>query len=90
LDFVNRGHAALIISDFRVPSMAAKALVDRLASVGKNIPVLVKTSHSGENAEVLVRRLGVAGYISKPLRPDEVLSRVSEFLGSPRAPASRI
>jgi CheY-like chemotaxis protein len=89
LDYVERGRVALIISDFRVPSMAAKALADRLDREGNRTPVLVTTSHCGENAEVLVQKLGVAGYISKPLQPDQVLSRVSEFLGSPRTPASR-
>ncbi|MEJ2722020.1 MAG: response regulator, partial [bacterium] len=89
LDFMSRGRAALIISDFRVPSMAAKVLAERLRSNGEDIPVLVTTSHSDESAEILVERLGVAGYISKPFRPEDVLTRVNEFLGSPHAPASR-
>ncbi|UCG51955.1 MAG: response regulator [Candidatus Latescibacterota bacterium] len=89
LDFVRRGRTSLIISDFRVPSMAAKVLVDRLEREGKHIPVLVTTSHRGENAELLVEQLGVAGYLSKPLRPDDVLARVGEFLESSRVRAPK-
>jgi CheY-like chemotaxis protein len=73
----------LIISDFRVPSMSAKALADELGSEGKRIPVLVTTTHGGENADVLVERLGVDGYIRKPLEPDDVWSRVGAFLEPP-------
>lgn len=82
LAYLKAGSPKLIISDFRVPSMSAKALVDELGSEGKNIPVLVTTSHQGENADVLVERLGVAGYICKPLERDDVLSRVGTFLKS--------
>ncbi len=82
LAYLKAGSPRLIISDFRVPSMSAKALVDELGSEGKNIPVLVTTAHQGENADVLVDRLGVAGYICKPLERDDVLSRVGTFLES--------
>ncbi len=74
--FLDSSRASVIISDFRVPTMAAKAVVDRLRREGRDIPVFVTTSHRGENAEVLVKRLGVAGYIGKPLNPEEVLARV--------------
>jgi CheY-like chemotaxis protein len=70
----------LIISDFRVPSMSAKALVDELGHDGKKIPVLVTTTHRGDNADILVERLGVAGYICKPLERDDVWERVGAFL----------
>ena len=83
LAFLKEGSARLIISDFRVPSMSAKALVDELGIEGKDIPVLVTTSHGGENADVLVERLGVAGYIRKPLDRDDVWSRVGAFLERP-------
>ncbi|UCH83692.1 MAG: response regulator [Candidatus Latescibacterota bacterium] len=89
LEFLSRGRAALIVSDFRVPSMAAKALAEKLEREGQDTPVLVTTSHSRDSAEVLVKSLGIAGYISKPLLPDQLLSQVSTFLGSPRTPASR-
>ena len=70
---------SLIISEFRLPSMAAKVLVEELRSKGKNIPVLFTTTHRGRNAESLVKKIGVAGYISKPLDVDEVLKRVGGF-----------
>jgi DNA-binding response OmpR family regulator len=60
--------------------MSAKALVDELGHDGKKIPVLVTTTHRGDNADILVERLGVAGYICKPLERDDVWERVGAFL----------
>jgi CheY-like chemotaxis protein len=81
MEFLDSGRASVIISDFRVPTMAAKVVAERLRREGRNIPVFVTTSHRGKNAEVLVKRLGVAGYIGKPLNAEEVLSRVREHAG---------
>jgi CheY-like chemotaxis protein len=87
--FLDGNRASVIICDFRLPSMSAKAVVERLRRENRNIPVLVTTSHRGENAEVLVKRLGVTGYISKPLRPEEIVSRVSRTVGQREVHASR-
>ena len=89
LAFLDKERASVIISDFRVPSMSAKAVVDRLRRESRKIPVLVTTSHRGKNAEVLVERLGVSGYISKPLNPDEILSQIAGYAGRPVGEASR-
>jgi len=70
----------VIISEFRMPTMAAKILVETLDNEGKSIPVLVTTSQSGKTADLLVEKLGAAGYLSKPLNRNEVASRVSGFL----------
>jgi CheY-like chemotaxis protein len=70
----------VIISEFRMPTMAAKKLVDSLRDEGRTIPVLVTTSQSGKTAELLVEKLGASGYVSKPLHPEELTSRISAYL----------
>lgn len=77
----------LIISEFRVPSMAAKILVEKLRAEGKDIPVIVTTTHDGDNAQLLVDKLGAAGYITKPLDSEEVWTRIGGFLQNDRAGA---
>jgi CheY-like chemotaxis protein len=89
IDWLDGDAPSLIISEFRVPSMAAKVLVEKLKAEGKEIPVLVTTTHSGDNAELLVRKLGVAGYISKPLDSADVLTRVGGFLQGEQAKATK-
>jgi CheY-like chemotaxis protein len=83
LSFLEKGRAAVVICDFRVPSMAAKAVVDFLRRRGNSVPVFVTTSQQGGNAETLVERLGVAGYISKPLDADGLVARVASHVRRP-------
>ena len=62
------------------PYMVA-VMTERLRLDGREIPVLVTTTHAGDNAERLVQKLGAEGYISKPLSSSEVLSRITEVVG---------
>jgi CheY-like chemotaxis protein len=71
----------VIISEFRIPTMAAKRIVDSLRKEGLAIPVLVTTSQSGKTADLLVEKLGASGYLSKPLTSSQVASQLSGFLG---------
>lgn len=74
----------VIISEFRIPTMAAKKIVDRLREEGRDIPVLVTTSQSGKTADLLVEKLGASGYLSKPLSAAQVASQLSSFLDAVR------
>ncbi|HEU4364877.1 MAG TPA: response regulator [Candidatus Krumholzibacteria bacterium] len=71
----------IIISEFRIPTMAAKRIVDSLRKEGLRIPVLVTTSQSGKTADLLVEKLGASGYLSKPLTSSQVTSQIAGFLG---------
>jgi CheY-like chemotaxis protein len=74
----------VIISEFRIPTMAAKKIVDRLRETGQEIPVIVTTSQSGKTADLLVEKLGAAGYLSKPLSANQVTSNLSSYLSVAR------
>jgi CheY-like chemotaxis protein len=74
----------LIISEFRIPTMAAKRIVDQLRESGRDIPVLVTTSQSGSTADLLVEKLGAAGYLSKPLTASQVATQISGYVGALR------
>jgi twitching motility two-component system response regulator PilH len=74
----------VIISEFRIPTMAAKKIVDRLREAGQDIPVIVTTSQSGKTADLLVEKLGAAGYLSKPLSASQVTSNLSSYLSATR------
>ena len=74
----------VIISEFRIPTMAAKKIVDRLRETGQEIPVIVTTSQSGKTADLLVEKLGAAGYLSKPLTATQVTSNLAGYLSATR------
>ena len=81
LSLIRNGEPRVIISEFRIPTMAAKKIVDLLREQGRSIPVLVTTSQSGKTADLLVEKLGASGYLSKPLSASQVASQLSAFLG---------
>jgi len=84
IGLIDMNEPRVIISEFRIPTMAAKKLVDRLRETGREIPVLVTTSQSGKTADLLVEKLGAAGYLSKPLSASQVASQLSGYLGALR------
>ncbi len=84
ISLIGTRHPRVIISEFRIPTMAAKKIVDRLRAEGRDIPVLVTTSQSGKTADLLVEKLGASGYLSKPLSAAQVASQLSGFLGAVR------
>jgi len=84
LAMIGRHAPRVIISEFRIPTMAAKKIVDRLREAGQEIPVLVTTSQSGKTADLLVEKLGAAGYLSKPLSATQVTSNLSSYLSAAR------
>ncbi len=82
LGLIRSREPRVIISEFRIPTMAAKKIVDSLRAQGRSIPVLVTTSQSGKTADLLVEKLGASGYLSKPLSAAQVASQLSTFLGA--------
>jgi CheY-like chemotaxis protein len=82
LGLIRSREPRVIISEFRIPTMAAKKIVDSLREQGRSIPVLVTTSQSGKTADLLVEKLGASGYLSKPLSAAQVASQLSTFLSS--------
>jgi len=84
LEMIAANAPRVIISEFRIPTMAAKKIVDRLREAGQEIPVLVTTSQTGKTADLLVEKLGAAGYLSKPLSANQVTSHLSAYLSTSR------
>jgi CheY-like chemotaxis protein len=82
LGLIRSGSPRVIIAEFRIPTMAAKKIVDSLRQQGRTIPVLVTTSQSGKTADLLVEKLGASGYLSKPLSATQVASQLSAFLSA--------
>jgi len=84
LDLIAASPPRVIISEFRIPTMAAKKILDRLREAGQEIPVIVTTSQTGKTADLLVEKLGAAGYLSKPLSVNQVTSHLSGYLSASR------
>jgi CheY-like chemotaxis protein len=76
----------LIITDVRMPDMDGLTFVAALRAdtTLPYIPVIFLTSV--EQLEDSARELGAAGYLTKPVRADHLLSMVAKHIGSGSAP----
>lgn len=79
----------LIISDVSMPNMDGLAFVTALRadSTLPHIPVIFLTSVDDEDSRV--RELGAAGYLTKPVRADHLLSMVAKHVGDGNRAADR-
>jgi len=72
----------LIVLDLSMPFMDGEETFRRLRALRPNVPVLLSTGFFGQ-AQGRVDRMiaaGLAGFIRKPHRPDELLARVHAVL----------
>jgi DNA-binding response OmpR family regulator len=87
-DGIEGGHAILktrpdlVITDAQMPHMDGFELVQALRSDASvaHIPVIMLTSESEWDDRG--KRLGVNGYVTKPIRADRLLSIIAEHLKS--------
>lgn len=70
----------LIIADLNLPKISGLEIVADLRDRGAQIPVIVTTLHGSESLAVQAFRLGVADYLVKPLKDDDVEAALSRVL----------
>lgn len=88
LDALKSGLVDLVITDLQMPDMDGLELVHRIRSHPRtaDLPALICTA-SKEAADVKdAARLGVQGFLTKPVVKDAVLEKVTQALISPEHP----
>jgi excisionase family DNA binding protein len=73
----------LLIVDLKMPGMDGLAVIREAKRIAPALPVIVVTGYSTETAAIQAANLGVAGYLTKPFRITEVLSKVAKAIGEP-------
>lgn len=75
----------LVIMDLTLKNENGLDLIQMLKSSEKyaDIPVLVLTEHADKGNVMAAKELGVAGYLRKPIKKDELLERVNKILIKP-------
>lgn len=80
LDLIAGGQSIdLVVSDLVMPHVGGAALMDRLAEVRPDLPVVLTSGRSNEELATAVRSRA-AGYLAKPFGPAELLQVVRETL----------
>jgi len=71
----------LLITDLRMPGMDGLAVIREARRYKADLPVIVITGYSTESSAIDALNLGVAGYLTKPFRVPQVLSKAAKALG---------
>lgn len=72
---------ALLITDLEMPEVGGERLIAHVRESHPGLPILVITSRLVLDAEREAQRLGVLGYLNKPVDIDVLLGRVRAVLG---------
>jgi DNA-binding NtrC family response regulator len=76
LKIVREEEPDMVISDIRMPDMDGMQLLEILSNSYSNIPVIMVTAHGTIETAVEAIKMGAKDYVLKPLRLDEILSKV--------------
>ena len=80
----------LILSDLRLPDGDGTSLLEWRKDNNKNIPVIIMTSYADIQSAVNAMKNGACDYVSKPVRPDELLKKIEEAINSYSKPAEKV
>ena len=72
----------LILSDLRLPDGDGTALLDWKKEKNIAVPVIIMTSYADIQSAVNAMKNGACDYVSKPVRPDELLKKIEEAIDS--------
>ena len=83
----------MILMDVQMPEMsgleATAAIRERERATGAHVPIVAMTAHAMTGDRERCLEAGMDGYVSKPLRPDELLATVDGLVTS-ASPDTRV
>lgn len=78
LDRSTKNTFDVIVTDFKLPGMNGRELLDALHTVCPDIPVVMVTAYGTIGMAVEAMKKGAFSYIAKPVNPDELLTVLRE------------
>jgi CheY-like chemotaxis protein len=77
-----REEIALVLLDMTMPGLGGEESFQVLRSIREDVKILLSSGFSEHEAIVPFEGQGLAGFIQKPYRPDELVAKVRGVLGS--------
>ena len=78
------GEVDLVLLDLAMPEMGGEETLRRLREISPDVPILLTTGYSGEEALRRLRSEGLAGFIQKPYSSRALASKLKEAREHPR------
>lgn len=84
LDLAQTSPVDLVVSDWNMPVMGGRDLIEGLRRQPQyeHVPVLVLTTEEDAISKSAARDLGVNGWLNKPLDPEVLVELAAELLGT--------
>lgn len=73
-------HIDLVLMDIRLPGINGCEATKEILKLRKNLPVIAQTALAIENKEKECYKAGAKAYLSKPIRPKELLNKINSVL----------
>ena len=70
----------LIITDMRMPNVDGLEMIEKIRDINKEIPILALSAHNETNYLINCIKLGVDGYLLKPLDSEQFLTVLSKII----------
>ena len=83
LEIVKNRWVDLVLTDINMPNMGGVELLAAMKADGglKDIPVAVVSTEGSQTRMASLREAGIAGYLRKPCRPEEIRDLLHSVLG---------
>jgi DNA-binding NtrC family response regulator len=78
LDRTAKNTFDVVVTDFKLPGMNGRELLDALSTACPDIPVVMVTAYGTIGMAVEAMKKGAFSYIAKPVNPDELLTVLRE------------
>ncbi len=72
----------LVFLDLMMPNMNGFEVMEKLKEQGHEVPIIILSALSRRETVLRAMGYGIKSYITKPLRPDEILKKTMESVGA--------
>ncbi|MFB3853466.1 MAG: response regulator [Vicinamibacterales bacterium] len=80
LERLRLGSCDLLITDLKMPGLDGLSLVREVRRLAPEMPIVIITGYSTEEAAIEALNLGVTGYLRKPFRVSKILAAAAKAL----------
>lgn len=80
LEQIDREVPAILVTDLEMPELDGERLIESARALHPGLPILVITSRLVVDAAREAERLGVMGYLNKPIEIDVLLDQIKTAL----------
>jgi CheY-like chemotaxis protein len=70
----------IVLMDIKMPDLNGLEATIEIKKAFPNLPIIAQTAYAMEEDEVASLKAGCNDYISKPIRPDNLLTIMSKFI----------